>query len=92
MSDRAMIACLLSALEYHAEQTRPIQSTSTAIAAAREHLRQKQMLAQPAPLTDEQILKLLRPDVWAHVEGHTKDRMLSDARAIERAYGIGSDA
>ena len=38
MSDRQMIADLLSALEYHAEQTRPIHSTTTAIHAAREHL------------------------------------------------------
>ena len=46
MSDRQMIADLLSALEYHAEQTRPIHSTTTAIQAAREHLSG----AAPAPV------------------------------------------
>ena len=34
-----MIEHLLSALEYHEEQTRPIHSTTTAIQAAREYLR-----------------------------------------------------
>lgn len=38
-NDREMIECLLSALEYHEEQTRPIQLTTTAIQAAREHLK-----------------------------------------------------
>lgn len=37
--DREMIECLLSALEYHEEQTRPIHFTTTAIQAAREHLK-----------------------------------------------------
>lgn len=37
--DRQLISDLLSALEYHAEQTRPIHSTTVAIQAAREHLR-----------------------------------------------------
>lgn len=37
--DHQLIADLLSALEYHAEQTRPIHSTTVAIQAAREHLR-----------------------------------------------------
>lgn len=38
-ADREMIADLLSALEYHQEQTRPIAMTRTAIAAAQHHLR-----------------------------------------------------
>ena len=44
--------------------------------------------AQRKPLTDEEIVRILRPDVWAHVEGATRKRMLADARAIEAAHGI----
>ena len=40
MSDRQLIADLLSALEYHTEQTRPIEFSKVAIQAAREHLQQ----------------------------------------------------
>lgn len=39
MSDRQLIADLLSALEYHTEQTRPIEFSRVAIEAAREYLR-----------------------------------------------------
>lgn len=39
MNDRQLIADLLSALEYHTEQTRPIEFSRVAIEAAREHLR-----------------------------------------------------
>ena len=39
MDDRQLIADLLSALEYHTEQTRPIQFSKVAIEAAREYLR-----------------------------------------------------
>ena len=38
MSDRQLIADLLSALEYHTEQTRPIEFSKVAIEAAREYL------------------------------------------------------
>jgi len=44
MSDRQLIEDLLSALEYHTEQTRPIEFSKVAIEAAREHLRKP---AQP---------------------------------------------
>lgn len=37
--DQEFIAALLSALEYHAEQTRPIHSTTLAIEAARDYLK-----------------------------------------------------
>jgi hypothetical protein len=40
MDDRQLIADLLSALEYHTEQTRPIEFSKVAIQAAREHLQQ----------------------------------------------------
>jgi hypothetical protein len=39
MTDRELIEDLLSALEYHTEQTRPIEFSKVAIEAAREHLR-----------------------------------------------------
>ena len=39
MYDRQLIADLLSALEYHTEQTRPIEFSKVAIQAAREYLR-----------------------------------------------------
>ena len=39
MDDRQLIADLLSALEYHTEQTRPIEFSKVAIEAAREYLR-----------------------------------------------------
>lgn len=40
--------------------------------------------SQPAAagVSDELILKTLRPDVWMHVEGHHREQMLADARAI----------
>jgi hypothetical protein len=44
MNDTEMIECLLSALEYHTEQTRPIHFTKTAVEAAREHLRNPPMV------------------------------------------------
>jgi hypothetical protein len=44
MADRQLIADLLSALEYHTEQTRPIEFSKVAIEAAREYLRKP---AQP---------------------------------------------
>ena len=39
MDDRQLIEDLLSALEYHTEQTRPIEFSKVAIEAAREYLR-----------------------------------------------------
>lgn len=37
---------------------------------------------QALEVSDELILKTLRPDVWMHVEGHHREQMLADARAI----------
>lgn len=50
MSDRQLIADLLSALEYHTEQTRPIEFSKVAIEAAREHLRKPEQPAQQEPV------------------------------------------
>ena len=46
MNDRQLIEDLLSALEYHTEQTRPIQFSKVAIEAAREYLRKPEQPAQ----------------------------------------------
>ena len=47
MSDRQLIADLLSALEYHTEQTRPIEFSRVAIEAAREYLRNPAQQQEP---------------------------------------------
>ena len=52
MNDRQLIADLLSALEYHTEQTRPIEFSKVAIEAAREYLRNP---SQRKPLTKDEI-------------------------------------
>ena len=46
MTERQLIEDLLSALEYHTEQTRPIQFSRVAIEAAREHLRKPEQPTQ----------------------------------------------
>ena len=55
MDDRQLIADLLSALEYHTEQTRPIEFSKVAIEAAREYLRKpvQQLNAGVPPLYPE---------------------------------------
>ena len=47
MNDRQLIADLLSALEYHTEQTRPIEFSRVAIEAAREYLRKPAQQQEP---------------------------------------------
>ena len=61
MDDRQLIADLLSALEYHTEQTRPIEFSKVAIEAAREYLR-KPAQRTWVGLTDEER-KLVRNSV-----------------------------
>jgi hypothetical protein len=46
MTERQLIEDLLSALEYHTEQTRPIQFSTVAIEFAREYLRKPEQPAQ----------------------------------------------
>jgi hypothetical protein len=79
MSDREMISDLLSALEYHAEQTRPIHSTTTAIQAAREHLRK----AAPAPVARSEPTAFITPlmeqqmfDDWCPYRGSPDPRVV----------------
>ena len=52
MDDRQLIVDLLSALEYHTEQTRPIEFSKVAIEAAREYLR------KPAQQMNPEIKKM----------------------------------
>jgi hypothetical protein len=59
MDDRQLIADLLSALEYHTEQTRPIEFSKVAIEAAREYLRKPPQRTWVG-LTDEEIDKAWR--------------------------------
>lgn len=64
MSDRQLIADLLSALEYHTEQTRPIEFSRVAIEAAREYLRKPAQPSKPwVGLVDEEILIMSRYDL-----------------------------
>ena len=55
MDDRQLIEDLLSALEYHTEQTRPIEFSKVAIEAAREYLR-KPAQRPWVGLTEEEIM------------------------------------
>ena len=63
MSDRQLIADLLSALEYHTEQTRPIEFSRVAIEAAREYLR------KPA----QQPAQQQEPVAWMYVNKSTHE-------------------
>jgi hypothetical protein len=56
---KQLIEDLISALEYHVEQTRPIYSTTVALQAAREALKALQPQRTWVGLTDEEIF-----DVW----------------------------
>jgi hypothetical protein len=54
MADRQLIADLLSALEYHTEQTRPIEFSKIAIQTAREYLQEPPQRTWLG-LTDDEI-------------------------------------
>ena len=43
------------------------------------------------PLTDEQILKAISPELWMHIEGTEREMRLRDARAIEAAHDIAKE-
>ena len=64
MDDRQLIEDLLSALEYHTEQTRPIEFSKVAIEAAREYLR-KPAQRTWVGLTDDE-----RDNIW-HTIGNS---------------------
>ncbi len=70
MNDRQLIEDLLSALEYHTEQTRPIEFSRVAIEAAREHLRKPEQPAQQEPVGEVvQAFADLTAISWKHNEG-----------------------
>ena len=77
MDDRQLIADLLSALEYHTEQTRPIEFSKVAIEAAREYLRKP---AQQEPVA------------WGVFEGNLHDMFFSPSEAQEMADLKGTHA
>jgi len=77
MDDRQLIADLLSALEYHTEQTRPIEFSKVAIEAAREYLRKP---AQQGPVA------------WGVFEGNLHDMFFTEAEAVEMAQLKGNHA
>jgi hypothetical protein len=62
MDDRQLIADLLSALEYHTEQTKPIEFSKVAIQAAHEYLRKPAHQRIWVGLTHEEIDYQARKD------------------------------
>ena len=97
MDDRQLIADLLSALEYHTEQTRPIEFSKVAIEAAREYLRKpaQQMNLEIKKMYEDYFDKCFRsqpkqePVAWAmlHDNGHFIDAIHPDEHArVEGKY------
>jgi len=65
MDDRQLIADLLSALEYHTEQTRPIEFSKVAIEAAREYLRKP---AQQVVDSNEKAGAYMDARLWEFID------------------------
>ena len=59
---RQLIEDLISMMEYHVEQTRPIHTTTVALQAAREALKSLSAQPAPVPLTDDQCRAAF--DAW----------------------------
>ena len=78
MDDRQLIEDLLSALEYHTEQTRPIEFSKVAIQAAREYLRNPPQ-RKWVGMTEDEAIELLPVGDW-EIES-----TLDFAQAIESA-------
>jgi hypothetical protein len=77
---KQLIEDLISAMEYHVEQTRPVHMTTVAIQAAREALK-AMPAAQPAPwvgLTLEEHVEIMRrttiPSRAAAIEAKLKEK------------------
>ena len=85
-----LIEDLISALEYHVEQTRPIYSTTVALQAAREAL--KSLPPQRKPLTNEEIQDALEVEFLGSDLKRNWQDDLRVARAIEAAHGIKGEA
>ena len=73
---KQLIEDLISALEYHVEQTRPIYSTAVALQAARKALKSLPPQRTWVGLTDEEIASV-------EYNNHPLDGIRSFARAIE---------
>ena len=73
---KQLIEDLISMMEYHVEQTRPIHTTTVALQAAREAL--KSLSAQPAPVQE--------PVAQAWAEGYLAG--INDERMSEANIGI----
>ena len=69
MDDRQLIADLLSALEYHTEQTRPIEFSKVAIQAAREYLRNPPQREWVGLTDDEKQAAYIIVDAWSNCIG-----------------------
>jgi hypothetical protein len=95
MDDRQLIADLLSALEYHTEQTRPIEFSRVAIEAAREYLRKPPQRTWVNAttwrgLTDEEIWKFWwsRPEVPEGEDDSMEAEFVAAVRRVLAAHGI----
>ena len=81
---RHLIEDLISAMEYHVEQTRPIHSTTVALQAAREALKSPPAQRPWVGLTDEEVGQVLDdPNVAEAHQGHWRVLPFAFARAIE---------
>jgi hypothetical protein len=79
---RQLIEDLISAMEYHVEQTRPIHSTTVALQAAREALR-----AQPAPVHGPSLTDLAGAIEYADARWSGVDVPIEWARHFADAIG-----
>jgi hypothetical protein len=61
---KQLIEDLISALEYHVEQTRPIYSTTVALQAAREALKSLPPQRTWVGLTDEDLFSIYNQTHW----------------------------
>ena len=88
MDDRQIIEDLLSALEYHTEQTRPIEFSKVAIQAAREYLRNPPQ--RPWVGLTEQQIKILLSDSKCWIgDDCSMPNLNYIVRLVEKAHGIG---
>ena len=83
MDDRQLIEDLLSALEYHTEQTRPIEFSKVAIQAAREYL---QKPTQQEPVAWGVFDHNLHDMFFAKEEAHEMVRLKGDGSTVKPLY------
>ena len=83
MDDRQLIEDLLSALEYHTEQTRPIEFSKVAIQAAREYL---QKPTQQGPVAWGVFDDNLHDMFFAKEEAQEMVRLKGDGSTVKPLY------